>query len=117
MSSFDLVSSLLALVLVLLGTAKLVAVAPMRAAAAHVGFGVGAYRVIGALEVVAAVGLVAGRSWSLLGAASAAGVVLLMAGAVLAHARAGDSVRNWVPAVGTAALAATYVALLPGGMP
>jgi hypothetical protein len=117
MSSFDLVASLLAIVLAALGVAKLLALAPMRAAAAHVGVSVDGYRAIGALEVAAALGLVVGRSWFPLGAASAGGVVLLMVGAVVAHARAGDSVRNWVPAVGTAALAATYVALFPGGMP
>jgi len=89
----------------------------MRAAAAHVGFGVAGYRAIGALEIAAALGLVAGRSWLPLGAASATGVVLLMVGAVVAHARAGDGVRNWFPAVGTAALAATYVALFPGVTP
>lgn len=116
MAPFDLVAYLLAAVLTLLGLAKLLALAPMRAAAAHVGFGVRAYRAIGALELVAAAGLVLGRTSSLLGAASAAGVVLLMGGAVVAHRQAGDSVGHRLPALGTAAAAVAYVVLLPGGV-
>ena len=43
-----------------LGAAKILAVPPMRAAAAHVGFSVAAYRRIGVLEVAGAVGLLVG---------------------------------------------------------
>jgi hypothetical protein len=114
MTPLDLIAFLLAAVLALLGSAKLMAVPRMRAAAAHVAFSTRSYRGIGALELAAAIGLVAGRSSLVLGVASAAGVLLLMIGAVLAHARAGDGLGHWLPAIGTAALAASYAGLLPG---
>jgi hypothetical protein len=101
----------LAVVLTLLGTAKLIAVPSMRARAAHVGFSVAAYRSIGALELAAVVGLIAGLWWSALGVAAALGVLALTTGAVVAHSRAGDPPRHWLPAIAAAALAAAYVVM------
>jgi hypothetical protein len=113
-SSLSVATALLATLLVILGTAKLLALAPMRAAAAHVGLSVSTYRIIGALELSAAMGLVAGGWWQPSGLLSAAGVVMLMTGAVMAHIRAGDGFHRAVPAVCTAALTISYVALLTG---
>jgi hypothetical protein len=47
-------------------------------------------RVIGALELAAAAGLLLGLVIGWLGAAAAIGLVLLMAGAIVFHVRAGD---------------------------
>ncbi len=47
-------------------------------------------RVIGALELAAAAGLLLGLVIGWLGAAAAIGLVLLMAGAIVFHIRAGD---------------------------
>jgi hypothetical protein len=112
MSSLDWIAFLLAALLATLGTAKIFAVPPMRAAAAHVGFSTSAYRAIGTLELAAAVGLVVGRSFEILGIASASGVILLMIGAVMAHVRAGDGALRWLPPIAVGALAASYVAAL-----
>jgi hypothetical protein len=112
MSALDRITFLLATMLTALGIAKMVAVPPMRAAAAHVGFSIGAYRAIGALELAAAAGLVLGRSFEALGVASAFGVVLLMFGAVVTHVRTGDRFWRWLPAIATGALAARYVVAL-----
>jgi uncharacterized membrane protein YphA (DoxX/SURF4 family) len=55
------------------------------------------WRLIGALEVAAAVGLAVGLAVPALGIAAAVGLSLLMAGAIGAHARAED-LRHAAPA-------------------
>jgi hypothetical protein len=116
MSALTVVTALLVSVLAVLGIAKVLAVPPIRARAAHVDFSVAAYRGIGCLEMAAVLGLVAGLRWPALGLTATAGVLLLMAGALTAHVRAGDSPRGWLPAIGTALLAGTYVLLAWGAV-
>ena len=90
---------LLALVFVGLGSAKVLAVPPMRERAAEVGFSTTAYRRIGLLEVAGAIGLLLGAVVPLIGALAGVGLLLLLAGAVVTHVRAGDSPKKVTPAV------------------
>ncbi|MFE4816556.1 DoxX family protein [Streptomyces sp. NPDC056704] len=106
---------LLAAIFLLLGAAKLAAVPAMRQAAAHVGMTTTHYRLLGALEVAAAAGLLAGLRITALGAAAAAGLILLMAGAVVIHLRSGDPAARYLPAAVVGALAAAHLVLLAGG--
>jgi hypothetical protein len=105
---------LLAAVFLLVGSAKLAAVPAMREAAAHVGMTVTHYRLLGALEVAAAVGLLAGLRFTALGVAASAGLVLLMVGAVVVHLRSGDPATRCLPAVVVGVLAAVHLVLLAG---
>jgi DoxX-like family len=57
----------------------------------HVAVAAALWRVIGALELAAAAGLVADLFNPALGVAAAIGVSLLLAGAVVAHLRVGDA--------------------------
>lgn len=107
-------AALLAMIFSALGVAKMLAVPRMRAAAAHAGLGIGRYRAIGAIELATAMGILTGLRWPTLGVITTVGVLLLMAGAVRVHARAGDPVHRWLPAAGTAALAITYGVLVSG---
>ena len=68
------------------------------------------WRLIGALEVAAGIGLAAGLAVPMLGLASAVGLSALMIGAVAAHARAND-LRNAPPAAVLFVLAAAVVVL------
>ncbi|MFE5369759.1 DoxX family protein [Streptomyces mirabilis] len=106
---------LLAAIFLLLGAAKLAAVPAMRQAAAHVGMTTAHYRLLGALEVAAAAGLLAGLRITALGAAAAAGLILLMAGAVVIHLRSGDPAARYLSAAVVGALAAAHLVLLAGG--
>ncbi|QUW78662.1 DoxX family protein [Streptomyces mirabilis] len=106
---------LLAAIFLLLGAAKLAAVPAMRQAAAHVGMTTTHYRLLGALEVAAAAGLLADLRITALGAAAAAGLILLMAGAVVIHLRSGDPAARCLPAAVVGALAAAHLVLLAGG--
>ncbi|WP_405884014.1 DoxX family protein [Streptomyces sp. NBC_01136] len=105
----------LAGIFLLFGAAKLAAVPAMRQAAAHVGMTTTHYRLLGALEVAAAAGLLAGLRITALGAASSAGLILLMTGAVVVHLRSGDPAARCLPAAVVGALAAAHLVLLAGG--
>jgi hypothetical protein len=98
-----------------LGTAKLAGHPAMRARAAHVGFTTAAYRRIGALEVLAAAGIVAGLYNEKLAAAAATGLVLLLAGAVITHLRNGDRLREVSPALVLGAACFAFVASILTG--
>ncbi len=71
----------------------------MRQSAAHFGIPWNRYRLIGVAELAAAAGVLAGLWWHPLGVAAAAGMVLLLLGAVLTHRRAADSGKEMAPAV------------------
>lgn len=93
-----------------LGLAKILGRAGMPERAAHVGLSAAAYRRIGVLEVLAALGLLVGLILPAVGIAAASGLVLLLLGAVGVHLRNGDEVRRVAPAVVLAVLAAAYLA-------
>ena len=76
MSPLIVLTVALAAVFAALGTTKLLAVPAMRTRAAHVGFTVAAYRRIGALELVGALGLLLGVAVPDLRAAAGAGLLL-----------------------------------------
>lgn len=99
-------------VLVATGAAKLLAVAPMRERAAHLGYSVTGFRVVGALELAGVGGLWWGRYGPApLAVVAAVALLLLMAGAVVSHLRAGDGPSAAVPAVVVAALLVVLLAL------
>ena len=97
---------MLAVLFVALGVAKLLLVPFMARAAEHFGISPTNYRLIGALEVAAAGGLVIGLFWPPLGIAAAVGLVVLLIGAVVAHRRAGDGAKETFPAVWIALVSA-----------
>ena len=103
-----IVVGVLAVAFLAIGSAKIAAVPQMRERAAHLGFGVPAYRRIGAVEVAGAIGLLVGFALPVVGIAAATGFVLLLGGAVLAHVRADGDTKELVPAlvVGAVAVAA-----------
>ena len=107
-----IITAVLAVWFGLLGVGKVLGTPAMAERAAHVGFGVGAYRVIGALELIGVIGLFSGWAVTGIGVAAAAGFLLLLAGAALAHLRAGDRLPALAPAVVTAALVAAYLVVL-----
>jgi hypothetical protein len=83
-------SAVLALAFLASGGAKLAGAQQMREGAEHLGFSFRSYQGIGALEVAGAAGLLIGLAWAPLGVAAAAGLTLVMVGAVAFHARAKD---------------------------
>jgi hypothetical protein len=107
-------AAVLVVVFAVLGSAKLAAVPAMRAKAHHVGFSVAAYRRIGLLEVAAVGGLVVGLFLPLIGIVAAAGLVLLLAGAVTTHLRKGDGVREIAPSAVLALVSLAYLVLVIG---
>ena len=100
----------------LLGLAKVAGAAGMMARAAHVGLNGAAYKRIGALELLAALGLSLGLVEPWIGLAAAVGLVLLMAGACVTHLRNGDGPGDIAPAVVMTAVLVSYLVVIAAAL-
>ena len=107
---------LAALILVPLGVAKMLAVPDMRRRAAHHGIAVDRYRLIGLAELAGAAGLAVGLRASVIGYLAAAGLLLLLAGALVSHRRSGDEPVKTAPAVFTALVVVGFVITVASGV-
>jgi hypothetical protein len=112
MNPTSILAGILVVAFAAAGSAKLAAVPAMRAKADHVGFSVSAYRRLGLLEVLAVAGLLVGALIPVVGALAAAGLVMLLAGAVVAHLRSGDGLREIAPAIVLGLAALGYLLLV-----
>lgn len=92
-------SVLVALVSATSGIPKIIGTAQTVEEASHLGVPRIGYTIIGSLELAAAVALLAGIAVAPLGIAAAAGLVLMMAGAVASHTRVGDPFAAIAPAL------------------
>jgi hypothetical protein len=106
-----ILSVLLALAFAGAGVPKILAQPKMVEVAAHFGLSIGSFRIIGVAEVAAAAGLLIGLAWAPLGIAAAAGLVLLMIGAIVFHVRAKDPVAAMAPVVVLAVLSVVTLVL------
>ena len=102
-------SALIMLESVLLGGAKVLRAESMQKRAAHVGFTVDEYQKVGALEVLAAVGLGIGIGVPVIGALAGCGLLVLLGGALVAHLKAGDGPLEMAPAIVVAVLVSAYL--------
>jgi len=116
MSPTSFLAGLVVVAFTALGSAKLAAVPAMRARAEHVGYSVSAYRRIGLLEVLAVVGLLVGAFVPVISALAAAGLLVLLGGAVVVHVRNGDGVREILPAVVLGVVTLSLLLLLVGDL-
>jgi len=108
---FVTISLLLAAAGLLPAAGKLTGQPRMRKSAAHFGIPWPRYRLIGAAELAAAAGILAGLWWHPLGLAAAAGMALLLVGAIIAHRKAADNVKEMAPALLALLLTLAYLAL------
>ncbi len=108
---FVTVSLLLAAACVLPAAGKLLDHPRMRQSAAHFGIPWPRYRLIGVAELAAAAGVLVGLWWHPLGVAAAAGMALLLLGAVITHRRAADSGKEMAPALLALAITIAYLAI------
>ena len=116
MNPTPILAGLLVVAFAAAGSAKLAAVPAMRAKAAHVGFSVSAYRRIGLLEILAVLGLLVGAFLPLIGALAAAGLLMLLGGALVTHLRNGDGVREIAPALALGLVSLAYLVLMVGSL-
>ena len=108
----EVLAVVLAAVFGVAGIAKIGGAPVMRTAARHLGFSVGQCRVIGALELAGAIGLLGGLAVPALGVAAAIGLGLLLIGAGAAHLAHRDGAsRVAVPLVLVAVVAAYGVSM------
>src|SRR5258705_8471662 len=105
-------SVLLALGFAMAGFSKLSTAADkMMAELGGLGLSTGLIRLIGALEILGAAGLVIGLWIGPLGLAATTGLALLMIGAVIYHIRARDNAKKTMPPLLLLLLSATVLAL------
>ena len=116
MTTTTILAGLLIVAFAATGSAKLAAVPAMRAKAEHAGFSVAAYRRIGSLEVLAVAGLVVGAFIPAIGALAAAGLLMLLGGALVVHLRNGDGPRKIAPAVVLSLVTLTLLLLVVGDL-
>ena len=108
---FVTISLLLAAACLLPAAGKLTGNLKMRKSAAHFGIPWSRYRLIGVAELAAAAGVLTGLWWHPLGVAAAAGIALLLLGALIAHGRATDSGKEMAPALFALAITIAYLAI------
>ena len=116
MTATTILAGVLVVAFAAAGAAKLAAVPAMRARAAHVGFSVAAYRRIGLLEILGVLGLLVGAMLPAIGALAAAGLLLLLGGAMIAHLRSGDGPRELAPALVLGLATLAFLILMVGGL-
>ena len=108
---FVTIALLLAAACLVPAAGKLLGLPKMRQSAAHFGIAWPRYRLIGVAELAAAVGVLIGLWWHPLGVAAAAGMTLLLAGALISHQRAADSGKEMAPALLALAITIAYLAI------
>ena len=116
MTATSILAGVLVVAFAAAGAAKLAAVPAMRARAAHVGFSVAAYRRIGLLEILGVLGLLVGALLPVIGVLAAAGLLLLLGGAMIAHLRSGDGPRELAPALVLGLATLAFLILVIGGL-
>jgi hypothetical protein len=107
---FVTISLLLAAACLVPAAAKLAGHPKMRHAATHFGIAWRRYRLIGVAELAAAIGVLIGLVWRPAGLLAAAGMFLLLIGALITHRRAHDSIREALPALLALVISGTYLA-------
>ena len=108
---FVALSILLAVMCVIPAAGKLSNQPKMVASAGHFDIPWPKYRMIGTAELAAAAGVIAGMAWAPIGMAAAAGMAVLLLGALAAHRRAGDTLKEAVPALVALAVSVAYLAV------
>ena len=108
---FVTLSLLLAAVYLLPAAGKILGHPKMRQSAARFGISWPRYRLIGVAELAATAGVLIGLWWHPLGLAAAAGMAVLLLGAVITHRRAADSGKEMAPALLALAITLAYLAI------
>ena len=108
---FVTISLLLAAACLLPAAGKLTGQPKMRQSAAHFGIPWPKYRLIGVAELAAAAGVLIGLWWHPLGVAAAAGMSLLLLGALITHRRAADSGKEMAPVLIALTITIAYLTI------
>ena len=107
---FVTISLLLAAACLLPAVGKLTGQPRMRKTAAHFGIPWPRYRLIGVAELAAAAGILTGLWWHPLGLAAAAGMTVLLTGAMITHRRAKDGGKEMAAALLALVITIAYLA-------
>ena len=106
----NVLAVVIAVVFIAAGGSKALAVPRMRESAAELGYTVTAYRGIGSLELAGAAGLLLGIAITPLGVLAGAGLLAVLAGALVTHVRHHDAPAVIAPVVLLALLVIVYLA-------
>ncbi len=95
------------------GIGKILDVEMMAIARQHLGLPPGLFRIVGILEFLGGVGVLAGlhQDLPLIGILAAIGLIGMTIGAGFYHQKAGDTMKQWLPAVVMGSLPIFYIIL------
>lgn len=102
---------LLGVAFVMAGVGKVLDVKMMAEARQHLGLPKGLFQFVGLLELLGGVGVLVGLHDDLpvIGVLAAVGLIGMTIGATRYHQKAGDSPKEWLPAVAMGSLAIFYI--------
>lgn len=111
---FLTISIVLAVACLLPAAGKMFGNSKMRQSATRFGIPWRKYQSIALAEIAAAASVVSGLRWHPLGLVGAAGMVLLLLGALLYHRKAKDDIKEMTPAFAALAITIAYLAIAIG---
>lgn len=98
------------------GIGKILNVPMMANAREHLGIEQSLFRIVGSLEVLGAIGVLAGLHDDLpvIGVLAGIGLIGMTIGATFYHQKAGDAIKDWLPAVAMGSIVILYIILRVG---
>ncbi|MBF6341102.1 DoxX family protein [Nocardia abscessus] len=112
MIATTVLAALLAIIFLASGATMTLATSFQRGNAAHLGFSIDAFRRIGVLALLGAIGVLLGLTIPLVGVLAATGLVALMVGAVVCHLRVRDRFGQLIPPIAVATVGVAYLILI-----
>lgn len=111
-----ILAALIGVAFFMFGIGKILDVSMMAQAREHLGIDRSLFRIVGALEILGAVGVVVGLHEDLpvIGVLAGVGLIGMTIGATFYHQKAGDSIKEWLPAVVMGSLVIFYIILRVG---
>lgn len=115
-TALTILAVLVAVAFFMFGVGKILDVSMMATAREHLGIDRSLFKIVGALEILGALGVIAGLHEDLpvIGVLAGIGLIGMTIGATFYHQKAGDSIKDWLPAVMMGSLVIIYIILRVG---
>lgn len=115
-TAMTILAVLIAVAFFMFGVGKILDVSMMATAREHLSIEPSLFKIVGTLEILGAIGVVAGLHDDLpvIGVLAGLGLIGMTIGATFYHQKAGDSIKEWLPAVAMGSVVIIYMILRVG---